>query len=110
MSIFLAWVIVGFCSFLIQQHNFNKVLPKYAFGILVADKIETHGKGEAYNPDMVAALDFYVRLTAGVISIIIAPFTLYRALMSTFGFRQGKIEKIKKKVDEIVRKRGQLIF
>lgn len=110
MSIFLAWVIVGFCSFLIQQNTFNKVLPKYAFGILVVGKLEEECKGDAYNPETIKTLDFWVRAISCLISIIIAPFTLYQAMMSTFGFNQGKIEKIKKKVDEIVRKRGQLIF
>lgn len=110
MSIFLAWVIVGFCSFLIQQNTFNKMLPKYAFGILVAGKLEEEGKGDAYNPETIKTLDFWVRAMSCLISIIIAPYTLYTSLMASFGFREAKIAKLKLQVDEIVRRKGQLIF
>lgn len=111
MSIFLAWVIVGFCSFLIQQNTLNKVLPKYAFGILVAGRLEDEGKGgDAYNPETIKALDFWVRAMSCLISIIIAPYSLYTAVLATFGFREAKITKLKLQIDEIVRRKGQLIF
>ena len=110
MSIFLAWVIVGFCSFLIKQNTFNKVLPKYAFGILVAGKLEDEGGGDAYNPETIKALDFWVRAISCLVSIIIAPYTLYAAVAATFGFREAKIAKLKLQIDEIVRRKGQLIF
>ncbi len=105
MSYVLAWIIVGFCSFLINKNNWEKQLGKYGMAIWAHCRIE--GDTEQLTPDDAIRIRRAQNITAAIFLTALAPFGVWVALRTSFTHNKINDEVIKV-VNEYASKHGMI--
>lgn len=87
MTYFLAWIIVGVCSYLITKNKRDSLLPRYHLGMAFINKLEEEGalpEGKEITPTYVREMHIGLEMAIGIISVVLSPLTLYKAIKCQF--------------------------
>lgn len=109
MTYFLAWIIVGFCSYLITKNLRDRVLPKYHLAMHFLEMLEdTPSKYEVekITPEYVASLHRGLEVMIGICGAIFAPFALWGAFQSLFA--KNKYQHIQEACNSFAKRHGMV--
>lgn len=109
MSIFLAWIIVGFCSAMIIHNKATSVMGKYHFGINLMSSFENKPDCQDIFTTDPKEIAHWHKVGVGVVyfvAILFAPAALWGALKTTW--KKQPFAKMKAENDEFVKRHGMV--
>lgn len=93
MNLFLAWIIVGFCGYLINRNTRNSLLGKY--GLVKVVQMDRNEKISLADAEVVRST---LEVVLGILMTVVAPLAVWVALRDTFAKKRyaGTIAKVAK--------------
>lgn len=105
MMYVLAWVVIGFCSYLITKNNWERDFGKYGMAIWAHCRTEGNVTTQLL-PDDAAEIRKVMNITAAALFMVLAPLGVWVAFRSSFD--NEKRNEFKVVIDEYVKRHGMI--